>query len=972
LTWGFSSSIRELGDSAGETAVVWNDARDGNQEIYMQIIEPNGEYRFEENGQRIVNCPWHQEDPVVTATSDGYWIVVWCDSLRASENGIHSGDIYCMKFDGEGNRLWGGFNEWGRPVCTQAHPQWRPSVLSDSEGGCYIIWRDNREEGGVFYGIHLDEEGDRFEGWDENGSVLVERPVNRDYVAVCAGNNLFIGWMNREQGVNIKQIPPDKGDVQQYSFDVFPEDLALTIDTGENVFLVYEYTQDNEQHYGIHKFSANGDHIGENSFEFNELFERNEDLDIISTDVNTVVISWIGHLLDQDNSELVAFKITGENELEAVWEEPLAVFANPMDYSISADDRGGFLTVIQDLESVSFVQRIDEEGNLCWNNENQLFIRDTRLDHLEIGFRNNAFQILFNEYKGLGEYSRIYQQQIDLNARRRFEGPGQELLGGLWGNVLRSSSSIILTQTDGLISTWADDKNIWMQVGYDRGEQIEFAHEPGGISISNEEMRVDDWSYCLMDNDEIWYTWKNLSESESIRFQIVSTDGNMMWENGIEISFAHPLERYNQLMCKGDNCAFLVYRIESENGTELYIQKISNQGEAQWNGLGVTVEHSEYLITPQSMIPDGDGGVVILWSIRDDNNDQSKLRISRINDEGDFIWEENNDFLELVEDNVFQRAILRNHSDGYIVIWDELSDLGGEMTAQFINPDGSLAWNDRNVYLGGDIGRDADAAVDNQGNIWVTWTERRDDDLILLQKISPQVDDRGVPELTFVNDNGNPRSKVLCNAAENQRESTIVHDGGNGVWVIWEDYRNTIRNASPSNGDIYGIHLNENANPYQGWERNGNIISEADNNQEDPSVVLLNSGNDGCVVMWEDKRSGWWGYERDLYIQRIDDNMVTIPEQNFIPHPSSFILSAPFPNPFNSTTTIEYALPYTSDVTLSLYNLSGRRVETLVNGRVKAGVHRVILDAGDLASGLYFVKLEKTKQSVTQKIMLVK
>jgi hypothetical protein len=85
-----------------------------------------------------------------------------------------------------------------------------------------------------------------------------------------------------------------------------------------------------------------------------------------------------------------------------------------------------------------------------------------------------------------------------------------------------------------------------------------------------------------------------------------------------------------------------------------------------------------------------------------------------------------------------------------------------------------------------------------------------------------------------------------------------------------------------------------------------------------------------------------------------------------------FTLLPAYPNPFNSTTTIEFALPFASEVTLNLYNLSGHRVETLVNGRMQAGVHRTMLDAGDMASGLYFVKLEGVEQSFTQKIMLVK
>ncbi len=96
------------------------------------------------------------------------------------------------------------------------------------------------------------------------------------------------------------------------------------------------------------------------------------------------------------------------------------------------------------------------------------------------------------------------------------------------------------------------------------------------------------------------------------------------------------------------------------------------------------------------------------------------------------------------------------------------------------------------------------------------------------------------------------------------------------------------------------------------------------------------------------------------------------PEDSFILHPTNFVLHPPFPNPFNSTTTIEFALPFASQVILSLYNLSGQRVETLVSGRHHAGLHRVTLNAYNTPSGLYFVKLESSGQLLTRKIMLVK
>ena len=110
----------------------------------------------------------------------------------------------------------------------------------------------------------------------------------------------------------------------------------------------------------------------------------------------------------------------------------------------------------------------------------------------------------------------------------------------------------------------------------------------------------------------------------------------------------------------------------------------------------------------------------------------------------------------------------------------------------------------------------------------------------------------------------------------------------------------------------------------------------------------------------------------DFLLVKTGPDPVSIPTESFIPHPTSFILHAAYPNPFNATTTIEYALPFASQVSLNLYNLSGQRIETLVNGRLQAGVHRTMLNAANLSSGLYFVRLEASEQVLTRKVMLIK
>jgi len=65
-----------------------------------------------------------------------------------------------------------------------------------------------------------------------------------------------------------------------------------------------------------------------------------------------------------------------------------------------------------------------------------------------------------------------------------------------------------------------------------------------------------------------------------------------------------------------------------------------------------------------------------------------------------------------------------------------------------------------------------------------------------------------------------------------------------------------------------------------------------------------------------------------------------------------------YPNPFNPSTTITYALPKSSDVRLSVYDILGREVSVLVNERRDAGVHEVKFDGTNLASGVYMYRIQ--------------
>jgi hypothetical protein len=96
--------------------------------------------------------------------------------------------------------------------------------------------------------------------------------------------------------------------------------------------------------------------------------------------------------------------------------------------------------------------------------------------------------------------------------------------------------------------------------------------------------------------------------------------------------------------------------------------------------------------------------------------------------------------------------------------------------------------------------------------------------------------------------------------------------------------------------------------------------------------------------------------------------------------PNSFSLSQNYPNPFNPSTKIKFDIPLSRGVSegrgvlvrLTIYDILGREIETLVNEQIKSGTYEVEWDGFAFASGVYFYKLITESYTETRKMVLVK
>ena len=126
--------------------------------------------------------------------------------------------------------------------------------------------------------------------------------------------------------------------------------------------------------------------------------------------------------------------------------------------------------------------------------------------------------------------------------------------------------------------------------------------------------------------------------------------------------------------------------------------------------------------------------------------------------------------------------------------------------------------------------------------------------------------------------------------------------------------------------------------------------------------------NDDKMTASGDESAYWFG-ELPLWFARREPTSV---DETETVYPETFTLHQNSPNPFNPATVITFDLHEPVYVTLSIYDILGRRIDTLIDHSLSAGVHEVYFDASQLASGTYFYQLRSGRSSTTKKMTVMK
>jgi hypothetical protein len=190
---------------------------------------------------------------------------------------------------------------------------------------------------------------------------------------------------------------------------------------------------------------------------------------------------------------------------------------------------------------------------------------------------------------------------------------------------------------------------------------------------------------------------------------------------------------------------------------------------------------------------------------------------------------------------------------------------------------------------------------------------------------------------------------------------SVQSPNGGEVWVAGET-----EDVTWSGVNVNNVKIELSTNDGTDWST---IVESTPNTGTYAWVVTAQDSSDECLIRITNVENG--------FVYDVSDGVFTIDVVSSLgeeleSNPTEFNLAQNYPNPFNPSTTIRYAVPKTSQVSIKLYDLTGQEVASLVNEVKEVGTYEVKFDARNLASGVYLYKMIAGDFSSVKKLNVLK
>jgi len=451
-----------------------------------------------------------------------------------------------------------------------------------------------------------------------------------------------------------------------------------------------------------------------------------------------------------------------------------------------------------------------------------------------------------------------------------------------------------------------------------------------------------------------WQSYRGSATSD-IFAQRVNSSGAVQWSsNGVPVCVVVFEQDTISMISDGLGGAILTWQdYRSNNGfADIYAQRVNSIGGMIWTANGVNICNQAAAQRGPKLVSDGLGGAFITWY--DNRAGNYDIYTQRIATAGAVVWTTNGVATCTMGTDQMKPDICSDGAGGVIITWyDFRSTTDFNIYAQRQGPGGAVVWAVDGVVMNNNVAyaqTDPKIVSDGLGGAILSWTDYRTG--ITADIYSQRVNSTGAVQWTAT-------GVIICTSANDQIKSQLVSDGNNGAYITWQDHRNA------GNSDIYAQRIASNA--AINWAATGYAICTAANDQLNPMIV--SNGNLGAIVVWQDYRSG---NNFDVYETGFNISGFVAVENSGTMTPDKFSLSQNYPNPFNPSTVINYQLPTSSSVKISIFDALGREVNILVNEQKNAGNHNVEWNAENYPSGVYFFRLEAGSFVSDKKMILIR
>ena len=306
----------------------------------------------------------------------------------------------------------------------------------------------------------------------------------------------------------------------------------------------------------------------------------------------------------------------------------------------------------------------------------------------------------------------------------------------------------------------------------------------------------------------------------------------------------------NPAICEDGNGGYFITWMKSVQavyGAEIYAQHINGNGAKLWSDTGVVICNAALNQYWPKIIPDGSGGAIITWQDCRLAFSNWDIYAQRINAGGAVQWANNgipvlnNAFINEVEPEM----ISDGNGGAIIAIW-QYSGSASDIYCQRINGSGSKLWGANGTIICNAPNRQdvPKITTDGSGGAIITWWDFRNSPTDNVTDVFAQrVDANGA---TLWTNNGVPVAVMPYD----QDDVQIINDNNHGAYIVWTDFRNSTPTTNVL--DIYAQHLNGSGAPV--WATNGISVCSAPNQQLAAMPIMDDNG--GLIVAWHDIRSG--------------------------------------------------------------------------------------------------------------------